>query len=212
MPSELVVQDEPSKEEFDDVFADLPPLEGFDFKKHEIAAQLAALLSFANKTRSAIASELQWKKSRVSNVLSGRSNLTVKTVYEFCSSLGFDFDVTFRRPSESRPKQPWQGQALTMPVIQQAERPLLFMLRLQRPSEVATDLWTGSAGIAYSRVDEADTTETRGSLSMDVGARSLTSSSPSRVINVGLMPEGAGKNDQAQSMSRGTQQQTPGVF
>ena len=93
---------------FADMFSDLPELNQFDLKKDEIAIQLAALMSFSEKSRSTLAQELNWTKSRISSVLSGRGNPTIRTIWDFCSVLGYDFDVVFRLPGESRPDQPWQ--------------------------------------------------------------------------------------------------------
>lgn len=98
----------------DDIFSDLEPIDPFNLKKDYLSAQLAALMSFSGKSRSALADELGWKKSRITNVLSGRSNLTIKTIWEFVSHCGFDFDVVFRAPDAERPRQPWQ---LSKPII-----------------------------------------------------------------------------------------------
>jgi len=40
--------------------------------------------------------------------LSGENNLTIKTIWEFSSYLGFDYDVVFHSADQRRPQQPWQ--------------------------------------------------------------------------------------------------------
>jgi len=90
-----------------DLFSELDRLDPFDIKKEELAAQLAALLSYAGETRSEFASKSGWKKSSVSNILNGRGNQTFKTLWEFAQYLGYEADLHFRRSTESPAKQPW---------------------------------------------------------------------------------------------------------
>ena len=91
-----------------DAFSDIGPVDQFDLKKDHLGAQMGALMAFSGKNRSELMEILGWKKSRVSNVLSGKCNLTIKTVWEFASSLGFDFDVVFHASGDSPQIQPWQ--------------------------------------------------------------------------------------------------------
>lgn len=93
----------------DDMFADLPPLEAFDVKQHEIATHLAALMVHAGKNRTELAECIGWQKSRISRVLSGTGNLTLRTVHQFTECLGYDFDIVFRElTSDHRANQPWE--------------------------------------------------------------------------------------------------------
>jgi transcriptional regulator with XRE-family HTH domain len=96
------------EEDFHDLFAELDQLDPFDIKKEELAAQLAALLSYADLTRSEFAAISGWKKSRVTNVLSGDANPTFKTLWEFARCLGYEADLNFRTPNAVAVKQPWQ--------------------------------------------------------------------------------------------------------
>ncbi len=91
-----------------DMFADLDPLTVFDVKKDYIATQLTALMIHCGKNRSEMAEELGWKKSRITKVLSGHNNLTIKTICDFTTHLGYYFDVIFHGSNDQRPKQPWQ--------------------------------------------------------------------------------------------------------
>jgi transcriptional regulator with XRE-family HTH domain len=92
----------------DDIFSHLQPISAFDVKKDYIATQLAALMSFCEKSRSDMAEGLGWEKSRITRILSGENNLTIKTIWEFSSYLGFDYDVVFHSADQRRPQQPWQ--------------------------------------------------------------------------------------------------------
>lgn len=91
-----------------DMFADLEPLSAFEVKRDYVATQLAALMLHCGKSRSDISEELGWKKSRVTQVLSGKKNLTLKTICEFSTHLGCDFDVVFHGINQPALKQPWQ--------------------------------------------------------------------------------------------------------
>ncbi len=81
---------------------------GLVAKKSEVGADLAALVAFVGITRKTFAEKLGWKESRVSTVLSGDENLTLKTIYECCRELGFDFQVAIRTEGQSRFSQPWE--------------------------------------------------------------------------------------------------------
>ena len=91
----------------DDIWNDLSGIDPFDIKKEEIAVNLAGLMVSCNQNRTYISDKTGWAKSRVTNVLSGEMNLTLKTLWEFASSLGYNFDVIFRVDSESPADQPW---------------------------------------------------------------------------------------------------------
>jgi hypothetical protein len=47
----------------------------------------------------------------VTQVLSGRENLTVQTIAAVTQALGYTFDTVFRKSAESAPAQPWEEQA-----------------------------------------------------------------------------------------------------
>ena len=102
----------------DNMFAGLEPLTAFEVKRDRVATQLVALMNYCGKSRSTMAEELGWKKSRVSSVLSGRNNLTLKTICDFSTHLGYDFDVIFHGSDQPIPMQPWQIRASTfLPVV-----------------------------------------------------------------------------------------------
>ncbi|MBW8892726.1 MAG: helix-turn-helix domain-containing protein [Burkholderiales bacterium] len=145
------------------MFADLPPLDPFEIKKDQIAAQLAALLSHSGKTRTEIADALGWKKSRITSILSGRSNLTTRTIWDFCSSLSFDFDVVFRRASQPTAQQPWQqysAEALTLSAITQGNL-VVMSVEEHTPEKIAADVKNGTNWPSYITISGFISTENR---------------------------------------------------
>jgi transcriptional regulator with XRE-family HTH domain len=126
-----------------DLFPDLEPLHPFDIKKDELAANLSALMSYTKKTRSELARELGWGKSRITKVLSGKNNLTLRTICEFTTCLGYDFDVVFRTLVEKRPEQPWQKirNIAIHGYVANASAPLIDV---QTANQVAKDLFEGN--------------------------------------------------------------------
>lgn len=129
-----------NEEELFDMFAGLPPQNPFDVKKDHFAADLAALMVHAGKSRAEMARDLDWPKSRITSVLSGKNNLTVKTIYEFSAGLGYDVDVVFRLPSEQPAPQPWARVELV--VVNNTETSA-FQVELQTAKQVERDIYNG---------------------------------------------------------------------
>ncbi|MCL5254594.1 MAG: helix-turn-helix domain-containing protein [Gammaproteobacteria bacterium] len=67
----------------------------FELKAQDIAVKLASAVAAQGLTQKALADRLGWKTSRVSKVLHGATNLTLKTMFQICEALGIDFDVHF---------------------------------------------------------------------------------------------------------------------
>ncbi|MDY6929945.1 MAG: helix-turn-helix transcriptional regulator [Pseudomonadota bacterium] len=67
----------------------------FELKAQDIAVKLASAVAQSGMTQKELADKLGWKTSRVSKVLHGASNLTLKTMFQVCEALGIDFDVHF---------------------------------------------------------------------------------------------------------------------
>ncbi len=143
-----------------DMFADLDPLTAFDVKKDYIATQLAALMIHCGKNRSKMAEELGWKKSRITKVLSGHNNLTVKTICDFTTHLGYDFDVIFHGPNDQRPRQPWQMVKSEITSIWSevpVEYPLpSFVLNVHPIHEIEADLKEKTNRSHYLSIDILD--------------------------------------------------------
>ncbi|WP_111861336.1 helix-turn-helix domain-containing protein [Acinetobacter sp. CFCC 10889] len=77
-------------------------------KMEQVASQLTGLLRHKKISRAELAQELGWSKGRVTRVLSGDVNLTLKTITTITQKLGYDFDVIFHNENYNKPKQPWQ--------------------------------------------------------------------------------------------------------
>jgi transcriptional regulator with XRE-family HTH domain len=82
-----------------------------DLKAVDVAADLTLLLHHAGKSRAELARSLGWSRARVTQVLSGRGNLTVQTIAAITKALGYKFDTVFRKSAESAPAQPWAARA-----------------------------------------------------------------------------------------------------
>lgn len=82
-------------------------IDQFDEKKEQVANDLAALLAFSEVSRTELAEALSWKKSRISKVLSGNENLTLKTISEIVEKIDYDFDIIFRKKVNAPALQPW---------------------------------------------------------------------------------------------------------
>lgn len=77
-------------------------------KMEQIASHLVGLLRHRKISRAELAKDLGWSKGRVTKVLSGDENLTIKTITTITSKLGYDFDIIFHNKNYEKPKQPWQ--------------------------------------------------------------------------------------------------------
>ena len=122
----------------------------FEVKKDYLAVQMAALMSFAGKTRSEMGELLGWKRSRVTSVLSGRCNPTAKTIHEFSSRLGYDFEVIFKLAHEASARQPWAKAATSVLIeFNPPKDSFSRMLHLQTAPEVAADIAVGAEKSHY---------------------------------------------------------------
>lgn len=77
-------------------------------KMEQVASHLVGLLRHRKISRSDLAQQLGWSKGRVTKVLSGDVNLTIKTITTITEKLGYDFDIVFHNKNYEKPKQPWQ--------------------------------------------------------------------------------------------------------
>jgi len=60
----------------------------FELKAQDVAVQLASAVARSGMTQKELAEKLGWKTSRVSKVLHGASNLTLKTMFQIVKSWG----------------------------------------------------------------------------------------------------------------------------
>ncbi len=72
----------------------------FEAKAQDVAIALASAVHQAGLTRAQLAGQLGWKPSRVTKVLTGSENLTLRTIHQICSALGLEFDLVLRGAGE----------------------------------------------------------------------------------------------------------------
>jgi transcriptional regulator with XRE-family HTH domain len=101
-----------------DIFDDLAPVDDFAFKKDQVAAHLAALLSLSGVQRSELGQITGWQPSRISRTLSGNENLTIKSIHEFTKALGYDWEILYRKADAARPLQLWDQRQDIVPVYE----------------------------------------------------------------------------------------------
>lgn len=139
---------------FDDLFADLPALDPFEVKKEYLATDLAALLVHSGITRSVACEKLGWHKSALTRVLSGKGNPTVKTIWNLAQLAGYDFDLVFRRPEQQVAPQPWTCLSALTNVENFNNRSFeFFVLKVQTPEQVKSDMRNGTMSSMYFSVD-----------------------------------------------------------
>src|SRR5690554_2497601 len=67
----------------------------FELKAQQVAVDLAEVFARTNLTQQELADRLGWKKSRVSKVLHGATNLALKTLFQMSEAMDSDFQVVF---------------------------------------------------------------------------------------------------------------------
>ncbi|MFE2658139.1 helix-turn-helix domain-containing protein [Brevibacterium sp. NPDC059310] len=92
--------------EFD--FFDFSDVDPFFTKKNAVANELLALISHENISRKQLCESLNWAPSRLSKVLSGEQNITVKTITAISLALGYDFSIYFHKIYKKEMVQPWE--------------------------------------------------------------------------------------------------------
>lgn len=84
----------------------------FEIRAQSVSVDLVRAISEQGLTQSQMAERLGWKPSRVSRVLHSAPNVTLRTLNDFATALGLEFDVVYRRPDQRRAPQPWETQAM----------------------------------------------------------------------------------------------------
>lgn len=132
-------------------FSDVDPLL---IKTTHIANQIVALMSHEGINRTNLASRLGWKNSRLSAVLSGKRNLTIKTMLSLSSALDYDFTISFFKENEYESHQPWDFSNKMVDI-----EPTIFnacgniRLDLQTQSEVLRDIASDSGSDMYVSIN-----------------------------------------------------------
>lgn len=120
-----------------------------------IATDLVFLLKHSGLSRSELASKLGWSKSRITKVLSGDENLTVKTITSIAESLGYAFDVVFYNENYEQPKQPWHIDKMNKSVCAEpVYSKSSFELKVQESRDVFDDLMKGNDADAYISINQ----------------------------------------------------------
>lgn len=106
--------DLPFVSDFADIYRMLAEDAGYAFevKKADVAVDIQAMMKSAGVSRKELANLLGWKASRVTKILSGEENLTLRTLQDVYWKLGYEYDVVARKIGERRALQPWQRSAL----------------------------------------------------------------------------------------------------
>lgn len=135
------------------LFDFIDELEPEDIQMEVVAADLSMLLVHANCSRSQLATNLGCKKSRISRILSGDENLTLKTLTKVADALGYTFDVIFHNKNYDRPKQPWHIDRLnnSVPALE-IHLDDHIELRVQEGNEVFEDMLAGEDASYYIRL------------------------------------------------------------
>lgn len=134
---------------FEDLFnfSDQDPV---DVKKTSIASDFCSLLYHVELSRTELANKLEWKKSRLSKVLSGNENLTIKTMVELSQAMGYDFDINFHLSEAHRCLQPWEQNLLDdESSVSNLTKYYCANLELQSAMEVFNDISKGKQKDLY---------------------------------------------------------------
>ena len=117
-------------------------------KAQDTAVTLARAVAGSGLSQADLAKALDWKPSRVSRVLHGDSNLTLRTIMEVAEACDLDFDVILRRPGEPRAAQPWEQGAIwkdSRKLYEDARHTLLRAREMLRTAEaINSRVWRAS--------------------------------------------------------------------
>lgn len=136
--------------EFD--FFDFSDVDPFFAKINAVANELLALISHENISRKQLSEKLEWAPSRLSKVLSGEQNLTIKTITAISLSLGYDFSIYFHKIYEKEMVQPWEklsGIASVVHTYTADEIRNRMKINVQSKDDVINDLLNGRGKERY---------------------------------------------------------------
>jgi transcriptional regulator with XRE-family HTH domain len=84
----------------------------FEIKAQSVAVDLARATAELGFTQAQLAERLNWSPSRVSRILHGATNITLRTLHELASALDLDFDIIYRKTNCARFPQPWETKVI----------------------------------------------------------------------------------------------------
>ena len=70
----------------------------FQLKTQDVTVTLARAVAQAGISQAQLAKKLGWNPRRVSQVLTGAGNLTLRALFDICTLLGLELDVILRAP------------------------------------------------------------------------------------------------------------------
>jgi len=137
--------------EFD--FFDFSDVDPFFAKRNAVANELLALISHENISRKQLSEKLEWPPSRLSKVLSGEQNLTVKTITAISLALGYDFSIYFHKIHKKEMVQPWEklsgiANISHIKVLSEIQK-YKINVHLQSKEDVMRDLLNGRGKESY---------------------------------------------------------------
>ncbi|WP_226093624.1 helix-turn-helix domain-containing protein (plasmid) [Dickeya oryzae] len=140
--------------EFD--FFDFSDVDPFFTKKNAVANELLALISHENISRSQLCEKLNWAPSRLSKVLSGEQNITVKTITAISLALGYDFSIYFHKIYKKEMVQPWEKSSYISNILQintiSEIKKHKLTVHIQSKEDVMMDLLNGRGKESYISV------------------------------------------------------------
>lgn len=89
----------------------------FEIKAQNVAIELVRAVNELGLTQAQLATKLGWKPSRVSRILHGATNVTLRTLFELTEAIGLEFDIIYRHVEQRRAAQPWEKHALMVDAL-----------------------------------------------------------------------------------------------
>lgn len=132
-------------------FFDFSDVDPFFVKKNAIANEILALISHENVSRKELSEKLGWAQSRLSKVLSGEQNLTVKTITAISIALDYDFSIYFHKIHKKEMIQPWERYHEISNVyhFKKVEANTNLLITIQNQDEVIKDIIEGKGKDRY---------------------------------------------------------------
>lgn len=137
------------------IFGDIYDVDMSVMQMESIATDLVFLLKHSGLSRSELAKKLNWTKSRVTKVLSGDENLTIKTITSVAECLGYTFDVIFHNENYEQPKQPWHIDRLNKSILAEPLYSIPPMeVKVQDGNAVFNDIMEGNDADTYISISK----------------------------------------------------------
>lgn len=139
--------------EFD--FFDFSDVDPFFAKRNAVANEILSLISHEKISKKELSDKLDWAPSRLSKVLSGEQNITIKTITAISLALGYDFSIYFHKIFEKEMVQPWEQLSEVSTIVHSyifneiKEPNINVNIHIQSKDEVISDLFYGCGKETY---------------------------------------------------------------